>query len=137
MKASSLGKYIKKSQPTLIALAQNHFNEYIRNRDEGKPCISCGRYYELQAGHYYSAGHYPELRFDENNVHGQCVHCNMYLSGNLIEYRKGLIKKIGEKEVERLDLKVAICKRTSYRFDRIGLIEIIETYKERKKNDFK
>jgi hypothetical protein len=85
--------------------AQYEFNKYIRLRDKDKDCISCG--VELKgkydAGHYYPAGSYPNLRFNPNNVHGQCVHCNQHKHGNLQEYREGLIKRIGEKKLKELD----------------------------------
>ncbi len=105
------------------------FRKWIRKRDEGKPCISCGSYNVSDAGHYYSAGHYPALEFDEDNVHGQCRHCNSFLSGNLIEYRKGLLTKIGGDRVEFLDIKAGYYKRNGYKHDRARLIEIIESYK--------
>ena len=85
--------------------AQTAFNRYIRVRDSGHPCISCGRHHEGQwhAGHYMPTSTRPELRFDEMNVHLQCAPCNTYLSGNLIQYRKGLTKKIGIAMVEWLE----------------------------------
>ena len=81
------------------------FNKYIRLRDKDKGCISCnkpliGKY---DAGHFYSTGSYPELRFNEMNVHGQCVYCNRHLHGNLLEYRIRLIKRIGLEAVEILE----------------------------------
>ena len=84
---------------------QNVFNKYIRLRDKGKPCISCGSPLsgKYDAGHYRSVGSCPELRFEEKNVHGQCVHCNRHLHGNLIEYRKGLVQKYGVDTVEWLE----------------------------------
>lgn len=103
------------------------FNASIRKRDKGKPCISCGDFTELQAGHYYSAGHHTNLRFNTDNVHGQCKRCNYFLSGNLTEYRKNLIEKIGIKAVETLDLLSKIKSYTKY--DRFYFIEIIEKYK--------
>jgi hypothetical protein len=36
-------------------------------------------------------------------VHLQCEYCNTHLHGNLIEYRKGLINRIGLKETELLE----------------------------------
>lgn len=83
------------------------FNKFIRLRDRDLPCISCGRYHQGQwhAGHYRSRGAYPELRFDEQNVHKQCSVCNNHKSGNTTEYRINLVRKIGEKEVERLEMK--------------------------------
>lgn len=85
--------------------AQTAFNAFIRARDSGQPCISCGRHHDGQyhAGHYRSVGSCPELRFDESNTHKQCQPCNAHLSGNLIKYRVNLILKIGQEAVESLE----------------------------------
>jgi len=85
--------------------AQTAFNAYIRLRDAKEPCISCGRFHTglYQAGHYRSVGSSPELRFEESNVWKQCAPCNNHLSGNLINYRINLIKKIGLDKVEWLE----------------------------------
>lgn len=85
--------------------AQEVFNRYIRLRDDGLPCISCGRNTgaKMNAGHYLSVGAHPELRFNELNVHRQCEHCNSFKSGNQAEYRKRLIDKIGQEEVDKLE----------------------------------
>lgn len=89
--------------------AQIAFNSFIRIRDKGNACISCGRmpnYSDhiggsgIHAGHYRSVGACPELRFEELNVHIQCVHCNIHKSGNAIDYRIGLVKKIGQDMVD-------------------------------------
>ena len=128
MTANEIQKYNKYTIPQLLKKATKVFNAFIRKRDEDQGCISCGSYGNLQAGHYYSAGHYPILAFNENNCNFQCVRCNMYLSGNLLEYRKNLIKKIGIAEVEKLDQIVARVKRTGYKHDRFKLIEIILKY---------
>lgn len=85
--------------------AQAAFNAWIRKRDAGKPCISCGRHHAGQwhAGHYRTTKAAPELRFDERNVHAQCAPCNNHLSGNIIEYRKGLIEREGIETVDYLE----------------------------------
>ncbi|MFY9326459.1 MAG: recombination protein NinG [Georgfuchsia sp.] len=85
--------------------AQAVFNRFIRARDAGQPCISCGRHHpgQIHAGHYMSTGARPELRFDERNVHAQCAPCNNHLSGNIALYRAGLIAKIGLPAVESLE----------------------------------
>ncbi len=90
-----------------LAQAQKWFNLYIRLRDKGKPCISCGRKTgaKMNAGHYLSVGDYPHLRFCELNVHLQCEHCNRYKGGNTENYRKALILKIGESAVTWLENK--------------------------------
>lgn len=125
----NIEKYSKYSVPELIKKATLKFNKFIRLRDHGKPCISCGSYTELQAGHFYSGGHYSCLRFNENNVHGQCKRCNYFLSGNLNEYRKNLVKKIGKEGIDELDRIAAQYKRIHHKWDRFTLIEIIEKYR--------
>lgn len=83
------------------------FNTYIRLRDIKKPCISCGKPADpnekRDAGHFKPAGSKPQLRFDEDNCHSQCVACNRDKHGNIHGYRPRLILRIGKKRVERLD----------------------------------
>lgn len=85
--------------------AQEAFNGWIRARDEGRPCISCGRMHDGQwhAGHYRSTADAPALRFDPDNVHRQCSPCNRHLHGNLIAYRQGLLLRLGFEVLERLE----------------------------------
>jgi hypothetical protein len=86
--------------------AQIAFNAWVRARDAGLPCISCGTTADIQyaAGHFRSAGGHPELRFEPLNVHLQCNrNCNMAKSGNLGSYRVELIKRIGQEKVEWLE----------------------------------
>lgn len=124
-------KYTSKSVPQLLKLAEKHFNAYIRRRDavdDRFTCISCRTTKHvsmMHAGHYLSAGHHSNVRFDEKNVHGQCSACNTHLHGNQIRYREHLVKKIGLEEVEFLE----DISRMAHKWDRFGLIAIIETYK--------
>lgn len=87
--------------------AQAAFNAWVRERDAGQPCISCGRHHQGQyhAGHYRPAGSNPELRFEPDNCHLQCAPCNSHLSGNLTAYRPALIAKIGLARVEWLEVQ--------------------------------
>lgn len=99
-----------KSHHELIAEAQNAVNKYVRLRDNGKPCISCGEILVSEslgggfdAGHYRSRGSAPQLRFYTLQIHGQCKRCNRYLGGNYSAYRTGLIDRIGIKKVEDIE----------------------------------
>lgn len=93
--------------------AQSAFNRYIRIRDEGKPCVSCGsplvgksNYLTgsaIDASHYRSRGAASHLKFNVFNVHSACTRCNRQLSGNAVEYRIHLIERIGLDRVERLE----------------------------------
>ena len=96
-----------KSRGDHLADLQDAFNAWVRTRDAGQPCISCGRMHKgrWHAGHYRSVGSAPELRFEPLNVHLQCAPCNLYLSGNLTAYRINLIEKIGLEKVEWLEGK--------------------------------
>lgn len=100
----------QKTIPQLIAEAQKEFNAYIRLRDQiaGHPCISSGRPLDwsgnaVDAGHYRSTGAASHLRFDEDNCHAQSKHDNQYLAGNAVDYRLGLIARIGLARVEALE----------------------------------
>lgn len=88
------------------------FNTFIRLRDYNEKCISCEKPLigdnpekpkKFDAGHFRSVGSNPQLRFNEENVYGQCVHCNRDKHGNLLEYRKNLILKVGIEKVEYLE----------------------------------
>jgi hypothetical protein len=90
--------------------AQAAFNAWIRARDAGKPCICCGRMStgptrggEWDAGHYRSTGSAPHLRFHEDNAHRQLKQCNRYGAGRAVDYRLGLIARIGLPAVEALE----------------------------------
>lgn len=121
--------------PQLKKKAQTAFNAFVRVRDEGKPCISCGiKLTEngigggVDCGHFRSVGSAPNLRFEENNAHAQCKRCNRYLSGNVIEYRKGLIQRIGLAEVERIEANQTVKKYT-----RDFLIQLASEYRAKTK----
>ena len=83
---------------------QKVFNEFIRLRDRNQPCISCDKKLpaKYDAGHFYSVGAYPNLRFNEDNVHGQCVECNQHRHGNLLEYAPRLTERIGFERASKL-----------------------------------
>jgi len=96
-----------KSRATWIKEVQQAVNAYIRARDKGKPCISCGKATKPgdHAGHWKPTSTSPELRFSESNIHLQCVQCNLYLHGNVAQYRLGLMGRIGIELVEWLESK--------------------------------
>lgn len=115
--------------PQLLKKAQVAFNGFVRARDMGKGCISCGTQLtdepnSYDCGHYRSVGSAPHMRFVEDNANGQCKHCNRYLAGNHVEYRKGLIERIGLRAVELVEADKAVRKYT-----REGLIELARHYR--------
>ena len=103
-----------KTKTEWLTEAQTAFNQYIRARDHGLGCISCGtnkQGIQYHAGHYRTRKAAPQLRFDEAQVWLQCATCNNHLSGNLISYRRELLNRIGQAEVDRIE-----CDNSEARF---------------------
>lgn len=114
-------KQAAKRLPDLIAEAQTAFNLWVRLRDVNRPCICCGRTetavnglgaHGWDCGHYRSTGSASHLRFNEDNAHRQLVYCNRYGSGRAVDYRIGLIARIGIERVEALEADNVVRKWT-------------------------
>lgn len=122
--------------PDLMAAVQKVFNKWVRARDADQPCISCGAqppelgrlHAGRDAGHFRSVGSAGHLRYHEDNVHAQCVHCNQWGAGKAVDYRIGLIARIGVARVEALEAANGIHKWT-----REELIAIRTTYRAKLK----
>lgn len=120
-----LKKYSKR-----VSEAKVIFQKYIRLRDANQPCISCGTYVcdEWAGGHFYPAGHYSGLIFDERNCHKQCnQYCNKHLNGNPHGYRKGLIQRFGNDYVKQLDEDAILQRKRKY--TDLELLEIKTRYR--------
>lgn len=136
-KVIKLRKEAIKTRRDWMKEAQVAFNAYIRERDRHQPCICCGEPLVgvqgstgglFDCGHYRSVGSAPHLRFDERNAHGQRKVCNRYGSGRAVDYRLGLIQRIGQVAVESLE---ADNEPRKWSIDELK--EIISTYKQKLK----
>jgi hypothetical protein len=108
-------------------LTQRVVNDYItKGRDVNEPCISCGTWETVQweAGHFRSRGAASHLRYNEDNLHKQCNHCNRHLSSNAINYRINLIAKIGPERTLALENN-----NTPHRYTREELDSIRKLYR--------
>ena len=106
------------------------FNTFIRVRDakllNGK-CFTCGER-GSQAGHFIHSAN--AVRFEETAVHLQCSGCNLWKSGNLVEYTVRMIKDYGQKWVDELRRRGRIPQSfTTKQFRKIE-----ETYKNKLKD---
>ncbi|MFI3294240.1 MAG: recombination protein NinG [Rikenellaceae bacterium] len=104
------------------------FSIFIRKRDEGKGCISCGqrlRFDYCDAGHYIPRTH-KSTRWNEDNVHGQCYTCNRMKDGNEAMYRENLIRRIGSQRVEALES----LKHTISKFSESDIKSLTAKYKQ-------
>ena len=105
------------------------FNKFIRLRDLNKGCISCGTTLlgkKYDAGHFYATT-YEGLRFNELNVHGQCVQCNRDKHGNIHEYRKKIVERIGVEGLDWLDNN----RYLKLKLSKYELEELFEIYKQK------
>ena len=125
-----------KTIPDLIKEAQHAFNAYIRARDAHQPCICCDHPLEtgevggaFDCGHYRSTGSASHLRFDERNAHAQRKVCNRWGAGRAVDYRIGLVARIGLEAVEALE-----SDNTPHKWTREGLIEVRDTYRAKLKD---
>lgn len=84
---------LKKAHETTKTLV----HAYIRERDKGKPCISCMNDWKpnFQAGHGYAAGSFETLKYNLHNIHGQCEQCNLRKEGDFFNYSLNLPDRIG------------------------------------------
>lgn len=121
--------------PELLRIAQKEVNAYVRCRDADKPCICCGLPLGdgevgggYDAGHYRSVGSAPHLRFDERNIHAQRKVCNRWGAGRAVDYRRGLIERIGLEAVEALEADNGVRK-----WERDELRQIAATYREKRR----
>ena len=138
-KTIRLRKEQLKTRSDYMKEAQVAFNAYIRERDKNQPCICCGQPLHsgsvggaFDCGHYRSVGSAPHLRFDERNAHAQRKQCNRYGAGRAVDYRIGLIHRIGEAAVVALESDNAPRHWTKEQ-----LIEIRDNYRARLKTSKK
>lgn len=126
-----------KTRRDYINEAQRAFNAFIRERDKTKECICCGLSLcgessatggNFDCGHYRSVGSASHLRFDERNAHGQRKQCNRYGAGRAVDYRIGLISRIGLEAVEALEADQEPRKHTIEE-----LVAIRDTYRAKLK----
>lgn len=115
----------------LRGMAWTVFSKYIRERDLGKPCITCGKPTEMgdiQAGHYVPVGNSSiTLHFLEDNVNGEHPECNADFHGwHLVPMRKNMIRRYGVERVEELDALAE--KKEAVKVDEQFFVDIIKKY---------
>ena len=126
----------KKSKTSLGTLKKNVTaicHEYIRLRDKYKPCISCNEpwHSDFHAGHFYKAELFSSLKYNEDNIHGQCPGCNINKHGNESQYRVNLPNKIGHSGVADLDFIAGLERKKGYKWDRAELNQIRKYYQDK------
>lgn len=102
---------------------QKEVNTIVRLIDKGTQCISTLKTLndKYDAGHFYSVGGNPALRFHLDNIHAQSVYANQYLSGDQMNYLNGL------SDVYGIDYKdYVISLKSTYKVLKLNVNEIKE-----------
>jgi len=82
------------------ARAWKYFSKFIRLRDSENgicKCITCekrGRWKDFHAGHCITRDKATTF-LDEENVNGQCPHCNTFQAGKQLEHAQAIDNKYG------------------------------------------
>lgn len=109
---------------------QIEINTIARLIDKDSLCVSSLTKLndKFDAGHRFSVGAFPQLRFNLLNIHAQSVHQNQYLSGNPDGYDHGLSCLYGDDYLQEVhDL------RTKYKTLKLSIPELIQAKKRAKK----
>jgi hypothetical protein len=92
----------KQTQPVFNLMRKLQEFSSFQDKDMVPTCISCGKPKgddEWSCGHFRSVGASSHLRYDEKNTYLQHLkNCNSALSGDLLNYRQGIINRFGDKE---------------------------------------
>jgi len=130
-----------KTKRDYIKEAQRAWNSYVRARDAGKPCCSCGAMPgqvfggSMDCSHYRSIGAAPHLRFHLHNAAAACVKCNRWLGGNVVSLRAGLVERIGEEKILAIEANNSIRKFSDEYLIRLKNIFTKKTRRELKNAD--
>lgn len=83
---------------------QVEVNHIVRLIDKGHECTSSGvQNYTVNAGHLYSIGAFPELRYNLLNIYCQSVHDNHFQSGNGVIYKERIKEVFGQEVSEEIE----------------------------------
>lgn len=111
-------------------------SEIVRRKEKGI-CYTCGvqkPWREQHCGHFLHQAKTSSIAYEQKILHCQCVKCNTFSGGNLIEYTLKMIRKYGIKQVQKwkreskkpykwkrdeLEEKIEKCKKQLKRIDHI------------------
>jgi hypothetical protein len=119
-------------------LAEKATNRCVRARDFFKGCVSCekGAHWDgvWHASHFKSVGSNSKLRYNLWNIHKGCNECNIHHSGNIAEYEKRLVARIGPERVEWLKCQNGTVKYTAEYLERLTRVMNKKALRQEKRN---
>jgi hypothetical protein len=112
-----------KTKSDYVKELQKEINTIVRLIDKNSCCISTQKPLndKFDAGHFYSCGSNPALRFNLFNVYAQSVYANQYLSGDINNFLEGLSNVYDSEHKEYV-----LSLKTAYKELKISQAEIQE-----------
>ena len=113
-----------------IRKSDNIFSLYIRTRD-GHKCQRCKKVYtppygaSLQCSHFHRRGK-ENTRHDPLNAITLCFGCHRIWEGPTIEYRDFMLKKLGKKEFDKLQMRAETYKRRDDKLDVLYIQSLLD-----------
>ena len=108
-------------------------SRYIRAKaleEDGIKCWGCNKYFSIeqtQAGHFIPKSKGTNIRWVEENVHPECVHCNMFSNGeHMIGYTLNMLDSYGQEGIDWLRKESEVVLSASQRY--AAAEEAIERY---------
>jgi hypothetical protein len=122
-------KEADKKKPAFEKDLQDEVNHIVRLIDKGHECISSNvKNYQVNAGHLYSTGAFPALRFHLLNIYAQSVHDNLHEHGNGVIYKERIKEVFGQEVSEEIETLKA-----RYKELKLSIPELKETIKVARK----
>ena len=85
------------SRSKLVKEADRVSSLYVRERDRGKPCITCWvEWNESHQNWHFASRRHLNTRWIEKNQHGQCCKCNCWGAGEQYLYSVAIDRLYGE-----------------------------------------
>jgi hypothetical protein len=116
----------------IVNTADKVFSKYIRVKEADAygmcVCVTCGKRAKwndgMDAGHYADRGRWA-TRFNDKNVHPQCVSCNRF-KNKMPEYAQYMIKRYGKALVD----DIVFLSHKPHGYDLDDLKEMVKEWRE-------
>ena len=123
----------EKSVAQLIQVCQTKFNAFVRRRDEGLPCISCGAPHPTDAGHLFPKSTRPAMRFVPEACFLQCRRCNGMHDGNYENMCKGIAARHGVEYLQNVIQMANDSRKETHKWSKSELLDLIAYFDQQAK----
>ena len=132
MKIKNTQKSASKLKRELDRVFSLYIRQFWANNGGLASCYTCGKilhWKQLQCWHFIPRN-ILITRWNEDNCRPQCVGCNVFGNGKILDFEDRLIREIGQKEVDKLKAS----RFKIMKVDAIWYLEEISHYKQELEN---